>query len=236
MRRLLGAARRGSPAARAPRGALRAGGALELVLPGAGGRPPAPGFVAGIHAEEYRLARKDSKAGDTVQMRRRFQRSRRSDRGEAPKNLKTQILINYTAREVRIAILEERELVELLIEREDSRHTVGDIFLGRVTAVIPGIQAAFVDIGQEKAAFLHVSDVATGAIDPELLDDEDVDKSRGRKDKESPADREPPQEGAGHPRPGAQGSDRHEGPAHLVGDLASGALRGVSCPASITSA
>lgn len=118
-------------------------------------------------------------------MRRNFRRSRRSDRSEAPKNVKTQILINYTEREVRIAILEERELVELLIEREDSRHTVGDIFLGRVTAVIPGIQAAFVDIGQEKAAFLHVSDVATGAIDPELLDDED-DKSRGRKDKDLP--------------------------------------------------
>jgi ribonuclease G len=119
-------------------------------------------------------------------MRRRFQRSRRDDRSEAPKNVKTQILINYTAREVRIAILEERELVELLIEREDSRHTVGDVFLGRITAVIPGIQAAFVDIGQEKAAFLHVSDVATGAIDPELLDDEDVDHARGRKEKEFP--------------------------------------------------
>jgi len=85
---------------------------------------------------------------------------------------------------VRIAILEERELVELLIEREDSRHTVGDIYYGRVTAVIPGIQAAFVDIGQEKAAFLHVSDVTTGAIDPELLDEEDLEVDRGRRDKD----------------------------------------------------
>ena len=96
--------------------------------------------------------------------------------------MKTQILINYMAREVRIAILEDRELVELLIEREDSRHTVGDIYLGRVTAVIPGIQAAFVDIGQEKAAFLHVSDVATGSIDPDLLDDEDAEPSGGRRE------------------------------------------------------
>ena len=96
--------------------------------------------------------------------------------------MKTQILINYMAREVRIAILEDRELVELLIEREDSRHTVGDIYLGRITAVIPGIQAAFVDIGQEKAAFLHVSDVATGSIDPELLDDEDVEVHGGRRE------------------------------------------------------
>jgi ribonuclease G len=100
--------------------------------------------------------------------------------------VKTQILINYTPREVRIAILEDRELVELLIEREDSRHTVGDIYLGRVTAVIPGIQAAFVDIGQEKAAFLHVSDVATGAIDPELLDEDEVEVPTSRKDRELP--------------------------------------------------
>jgi len=88
--------------------------------------------------------------------------------------MKKEILINYTSREVRIAILEDKELVEFLIEREDSRRTVGDIYLGRVTAVIPGIQAAFVDIGQEKAAFLHVSDVATGSIDPDLLEDEDI--------------------------------------------------------------
>ena len=88
--------------------------------------------------------------------------------------MKKEILINYTSREVRIAILEDKELVEFLIEREDSRRTVGDIYLGRVTAVIPGIQASFVDIGQEKAAFLHVSDVATGSIDPELLEDEDI--------------------------------------------------------------
>lgn len=88
--------------------------------------------------------------------------------------MKKEILINYTSREVRIAILEDKELVEFLIEREDSRRTVGDIYLGRVTAVIPGIQASFVDIGQEKAAFLHVSDIATDSIDPDLLEDEDI--------------------------------------------------------------
>ncbi|OQX85715.1 MAG: hypothetical protein B6D63_01660 [Candidatus Latescibacteria bacterium 4484_7] len=89
--------------------------------------------------------------------------------------MQKEIVINYTEHEVRIAILEDRELVELLIEREDSRHIVGDIYLGRVSAVIPGIQAAFVDIGQEKAAFLHVSDVATGSIDPDLLEEEETE-------------------------------------------------------------
>lgn len=97
--------------------------------------------------------------------------------------MEKQIVINYTQNEVRIAVLEDRELVELLIEREESRRTVGDIYLGRVTAVIPGIQAAFVDIGQQRAAFLHVSDVATGSIDPELLEDEDIEfTSRRRKE------------------------------------------------------
>ncbi len=89
--------------------------------------------------------------------------------------VKKEIVINYTQREVRIAMLENGVLVELLIEREDSRRTVGDIYRGRINAVIPGIQAAFVDIGKEKAAFLHVSDVATGSLDPDMLDDEDVD-------------------------------------------------------------
>jgi len=92
--------------------------------------------------------------------------------------MQKEIVINYTPHEVRVAILEDRELVELLIEREDSRHIVGDIYLGRVTAVIPGIQAAFVDIGQEKAAFLHVSDVATGSIDPDLLDEDESELAR----------------------------------------------------------
>ncbi len=79
-------------------------------------------------------------------------------------------------------MLEDRELVEFLIEREEARRSVGDIYYGRVTAVIPGIQAAFVDIGQEKAAFLHVSDVASGSIDPELLDEEDTEVPSGRRE------------------------------------------------------
>lgn len=99
--------------------------------------------------------------------------------------MKKEIVINYTNREVRIAILEDRELVEFLIEREDSRRTVGDIYMGRINAVIPGIQAAFVDIGQERAAFLHVSDVATGAIDPDMFEDEEYDFNN-RKRKEFP--------------------------------------------------
>jgi ribonuclease G len=75
--------------------------------------------------------------------------------------VKREILMSTTGGETRVAILEDEVLVELMVERPDSSRIVGDIYLGRVEAVLPGIQAAFVDIGTEKAAFLHVSDVAT---------------------------------------------------------------------------
>src|SRR5437762_3072189 len=73
--------------------------------------------------------------------------------------MKREILINSNPRETRVAIIEDDQLVELLVDRPDARRMVGDIYLGRVGAVLPGIQAAFVDIGTEKSAFLHASDV-----------------------------------------------------------------------------
>jgi ribonuclease G len=74
--------------------------------------------------------------------------------------VKREILMNTTAKETRVAILEDGVLVELMVDRPDAGRMVGDVYKGRVEAVLPGIQAAFVDIGTEKAAFLHVSDVA----------------------------------------------------------------------------
>ncbi len=74
--------------------------------------------------------------------------------------MKREILMNTTAKETRVAILEDDVLVELMVERPDAARMVGDIYKGKVEAVLPGIQAAFVNIGTEKAAFLHVSDVA----------------------------------------------------------------------------
>ncbi|HJR34564.1 MAG TPA: Rne/Rng family ribonuclease [Gemmatimonadales bacterium] len=87
--------------------------------------------------------------------------------------MKREILINGGPRETRVAILEDDRLVELLVDRADQRRMVGDIYLGRVDAVLPGIQAAFVDIGQEKSAFLHASDLLEPDEDEEPEDDED---------------------------------------------------------------
>ncbi len=90
-------------------------------------------------------------------------------------DVKREILINGSQRETRVAILEDDRLVELLVDRPDHRRTVGDIYLGRVEAVLPGIQAAFVDIGEEKSAFLHASDLLEPDEDDEDPSEEDVD-------------------------------------------------------------
>lgn len=85
--------------------------------------------------------------------------------------MKREILMNTTARETRVAILEDDVLVELMVDRPDAARMVGDVYKGRVEAVLPGIQAAFVDIGTDKAAFLHVSDVALEDGDEEEGED-----------------------------------------------------------------
>ena len=72
-----------------------------------------------------------------------------------------EILINVTPQETRVAILENGILNDLYIERSRSRGLVGNVYKGKVVRVLPGMEAAFVEIGLEKAAFLHVSDVAS---------------------------------------------------------------------------
>src|SRR5687767_4716216 len=89
--------------------------------------------------------------------------------------MKREILISAANRETRVAILEDDQLVELLVDRPDVKRLVGDIFIGRVDAVLPGIQAAFVDIGTEKSAFLHASDLVSATDEGPEEDDDDAD-------------------------------------------------------------
>ena len=70
-----------------------------------------------------------------------------------------ELVINTTSHETRVALLESGHIAELYIERSRERGIVGNIYQGRVIRVLPGMQAAFVDIGLEKAAFLYVADV-----------------------------------------------------------------------------
>ncbi len=74
-------------------------------------------------------------------------------------SLKEEILINVTPSEVRAALLESGILQEVYIERSARRGVISNIYKGRVSRVLPGMQAAFVDIGLERTAFLHVSDI-----------------------------------------------------------------------------
>ncbi len=82
-----------------------------------------------------------------------------------------EIIINVEPIETRIGIKEQGQLVEYMVARSGDRLGVGDIYKAKVTAVLPGMQAAFLDIGSEKSAFLHVSDMSIDAADYEDIDD-----------------------------------------------------------------
>jgi len=94
--------------------------------------------------------------------------------------VKREIIINASPLEVRVAVLEDGALAEFYLERHQRRSLAGNIYKGRVTRVLPGMQAAFVDVGLEKAGFLHVSDFQTdiesslGSM-AEVIGEEDVE-------------------------------------------------------------
>ena len=100
-----------------------------------------------------------------------------------PQRSRKEIIINAEREnEVRIAITEDHHLVELFVETPETERHVGDIFLGRIAKVIPGMNAAFIDVGLEQDAFLHFSDVGNSyetssaflaGEDAEMRDDDD---------------------------------------------------------------
>ncbi|HYR80248.1 MAG TPA: Rne/Rng family ribonuclease [Candidatus Dormibacteraeota bacterium] len=93
--------------------------------------------------------------------------------------MKREIAINASALEVRVALLEDNQLAEFYLERNRQVGLAGNIYKGKVTRVLPGMQAAFVDIGLEKAGFLHVSDFQDGISAmsnvAEVIGEEDVE-------------------------------------------------------------
>src|SRR6185295_15635700 len=124
-------------------------------------------------------------------------------------NLKREILINGGQRETRVSIMEDDRLVELLIDRPDHRRTVGDIYLGKVEAVLPGIQAAFVDIGQEKSAFLHASDLLEPDEDEDPVEEaEEESEGSTAADPADPADPPAVEEPQAERKSGWRGRDR----------------------------
>jgi ribonuclease G len=87
-----------------------------------------------------------------------------------------EIIINSSATQTRVAITEDGNLVDFFVDYPENRRTVGDIYLGRVARVLPGIKAAFIDIGMKHDAFLHFSDIGENTKQlQEMLGDEDTD-------------------------------------------------------------
>ncbi len=81
-----------------------------------------------------------------------------------------EIVINATREEARVALLENKIVTELYFDRKKDRGIVGNVYKGKVVKVLPGMQAAFVDISTEKAAFLYVADVMTNMDDAQMME------------------------------------------------------------------
>jgi ribonuclease G len=147
--------------------------------------------------------------------------------------VKREILISGTSRETRVAIIEDDRLVELLVDRPDQSRTVGDIYYGRVEAVLAGIQAAFVDIGLEKSAYLHASDL----LEPEEDDDpedRDDDDAAPDGDGEASSDADPATAPQAATRRRGDGGRREIGGRRAVPDIAERLKKGEMLPVQVT--
>ncbi len=87
-----------------------------------------------------------------------------------------EIAINRTPQETRVAVLENKVVTELYVDRAKKKDFVGNVYKGKVVKVLPGMQAAFVDIGLERAAFMHVSDLSVGTEPGDILVESDEDE------------------------------------------------------------
>ena len=87
-----------------------------------------------------------------------------------------EIAINVTPQETRVAVLENKVVTELFVDRAKKKDFVGNVYKGKVVKVLPGMQAAFVDVGLERAAFVHVSDLSVGTEPGDILVDGDDDE------------------------------------------------------------
>ncbi|HBF11865.1 MAG TPA: Rne/Rng family ribonuclease [Deltaproteobacteria bacterium] len=123
-----------------------------------------------------------------------------------------ELIVNVTLGETRIARLENGTVAELYIERDGDQQVVGNVYKGVVSRVLPGMQAAFLDIGLEKAAFLYVSDIV-----PDLFEGMDDDEDEEEASPEGNAEQKPAQAEGGR-KPRGRGR-RSRGPLPKIEDL-----------------
>jgi ribonuclease G len=136
--------------------------------------------------------------------------------------MKKEIVINSTANEHRIAILEDGRLAELFVETPGKERMVGDIYLGKVAKVMPGIRAAFIDVGLQQDAFLHFSDIGSSLSEYNALfeDDDDDEENSSTASVSEPASTldaapasdqaAPAQRGEARPQGQSGGNGRHQ--------------------------
>src|SRR5688572_16718180 len=129
-----------------------------------------------------------------------------------------EMIISSSAHETRVAILEDDQVAEIFIERERSRGVVGNLYKGRVSKVLPGMQSAFVDLGLERDGFLYVTDViATFEEFDRLETDDDVPApSTSTPAENGGASARPARHGGG---PGRRDRDRDKGPEPKIEEL-----------------
>ncbi|MBI2829330.1 MAG: Rne/Rng family ribonuclease [Acidobacteria bacterium] len=125
-----------------------------------------------------------------------------------------EMIVSSSAHETRVAILEDDQVAEIFIERERQRGVVGNLYKGRVSKVLPGMQSAFIDLGLERDGFLYVTDVIPSS---EEFDRLETDEDEGSV---APA---PAGNGAAAPRPvmsgRGPGRDREKGPEPKIEEL-----------------
>src|SRR6187402_3213335 len=128
-----------------------------------------------------------------------------------------EMIISSSAHETRVAILEEDQVAEVFIERERSRGVVGNLYKGRVSKVLPGMQSAFVDLGLERDGFLYVSDVVATFEEFDRLETDEDDATAGNGNKSGAAAGAPDgqRRGGGNRRD----RDREKGPEPKIEEL-----------------
>jgi ribonuclease G len=138
-----------------------------------------------------------------------------------------QILVNASHYETRVATLENGEIKSLHIEREEDRNVVGNVYKGLVKRVLPGMQAAFLELGLERTAFLYVDDIVEEPLGSDVEYDDDMDDEDDSREDSGDDDPDSDQEGGGRghepegrgrrppPKRGRFQSRRHKGSANI---------------------
>jgi ribonuclease G len=128
-----------------------------------------------------------------------------------------EMIISSSAHETRVAILEDDQVAEIFIERERSRGVVGNLYKGRVSKVLPGMQSAFVDLDLERDGFLYVTDVIAPTEEFDRLETDEEPAVRGA----GPAEARPPADGGPAARSGGgrRDRDREKGPEPKIEEL-----------------